>query len=166
MGEILGKKESDKDLINNIKPILMTTNDIPQIIEIYKSFWGTQNLYQNSLLEKIISLNMSYAYKIKNELIAFCLMAYNNKKKLVSVILLCVKKEYQGKKLGKSLLSFCINNCKNYNLRNFDLHVSTTNLTAFIVYKKLGFVVNSFIENYYHDKNPKDNNAYYMTLNT
>ena len=166
MGEIFGKKESDNNLINNIKPILMTINDIPQINEIYKSFWGAQTLYNNNILEKIINLNMSYTYKIKNEVIAFCLMAYNNKKKLISVILLCVKKEYQGKHLGKSLLSFCINMCKNRNFRNFDLHVSTTNLTAFILYKKLGFVVNSFIKNYYHDVNSKDNDAYYMTLNT
>ena len=30
----------------NFQPILMTFKDIPQIIEIYKSYWGVSGLYK------------------------------------------------------------------------------------------------------------------------
>ena len=167
MGEICGKKECNKNIIiNNIKSILITIKDIPQISELFISFWGIKNLYTNSYFEFIINQNISYGYKIKNELIACCLMAYNNRNKYVTVILLCVKKEYQRNHFGKSLLSFCINNCRNGNLRNFELNVSVRNLKALNLYKKLGFIIKCYISNYYNDENPKDNDAYYMVLNT
>ena len=44
------------------------------------------------------------------------------------------------------------------------MHVSTTNIPAFKLYEKLGFSIKSTINKYYHDENPKDNDAYYMTL--
>ena len=45
---------------------------------------------------------------MKNEIIAFCLIHYNSKKDLVSIVLLSVKKEFKGNRLGYSLFSFCI----------------------------------------------------------
>ena len=146
------------------KPIKMTKEDIPQIIEIYKSYWGTIGLYKDSTLKKIISQKISYAYKKGGEIIAFCLIYYT-KNKIGIITLICVKKEYKGHHLGKSLLSFCINNCSKLNIKKFSLHVSTTNLHAFTLYKNLGFIVKKHITNYYHDENPKDNDAFYMTLN-
>ena len=168
MGKYLSyfeKEKSIKDLISNIKPVKMTLKDLPQIIEIYKSYWGNEGLYKNIVFEKIINQNLSYVYKIKNKVIAFCLIHYNSKKDLVGIDLLCVKKEFKGNHLGYSLLSFCINNCKNLNHKYFYLHVSPENIAAFNLYKKAGFTVNSFIKNYYKDKNSKNNDAYYMTLN-
>ena len=152
MGEICGKKECNKNIINNIKPILITIKDIPQISELFISFWGIKNIYTTSYFEFIINQNIC------------CLMAYNNRNKYVTVILLCVKKEYQRNHFGKSLLSFCINNCRNGYLRNFELNVAVRNLKALNLYKKLGFIIKSYIPNYYNDENPKDNDAYYMVL--
>ena len=159
MGEICGKKESNKNSFNNIKPILITFKDIPQIKELFISFWGTKNLYTTSFLKFIINQRISYGYKIKNELIACCLMAFNNINQFVTVGLLCVKKEYQRNHFGKSLLSFCINNCRNGNLRNFELNVSVRNLKALNFYKKLGFIIKNYIPNYYNEDNPKNNDA-------
>lgn len=165
MGEIIIKSLYNQNSSQNIKPIKMTVKDIDQIKEIYKSYWGEKGLYKDVILKKIINQRLSYVYKIKNEIIAFCLMYYNYKKCIVCVALLCVKKEYKGKHLGNSLLTFCINHCKNNYYRKFELHVSSTNYPAIKLYTKLGFEVKSFIQSYYHDENPKDNNAYYMTLN-
>ena len=89
----------------------------------------------------------------------------NTDKNIVEVALLCVREGYRHQKLGSTLLSFCINNCKKYNFQKIILHVSSTNLPAFSLYKKLGFIVESFHEKYYHDENPKDNDAYLMTKN-
>ena len=170
MGEIIEniyeKKIYDKKtLIKDINPIKIIVEDIPQIIEISYSFWGKRGLYKRTILEKIINQKLSYAYKIKDELIAFCLMYNKINTNIINVYLICVKKEYQGNNLGKSLLSYCINYCKYCNFKNFDLHVSTNNIVAFTVYKKLGFIVKSFLKNYYRDENPENNDAFYMTLN-
>ena len=164
MGGKIEKKDSIENLIKNIKPIKMQIEDIPQIANIFISYWGTKCLYKDIVFEKIINQNLSFVYKIKDEVIALCLMHYNHKYNIVQVDLLCVKKEFKGHHLGKSLLSFCINYCKSLNYNNYSLHVSTTNIPAFNLYKKLGFVICGFIQKYYSDEKPEDSDAYYMTL--
>jgi ribosomal protein S18 acetylase RimI-like enzyme len=149
---------------NRCKMNKMTIKDIPQIIEIYKSYWGTIGLYKYSTFEKIINQNISFVYKINNEIISFCLISYAKEKNIAEIALLCVKKEYKRKHLGQSILSSSIEFCKNIGIKNFCLHVSTTNYPAINLYEKLGFINRITIYKYYHDKNPKDNDAYYMTL--
>ena len=150
--------------LKNILPIKMVTKDIQQVIDIYKSYWGYRGLYAYSFFKRVIEQNLSYVYKIGEEIIAFCLVENIPNKRIIEIDLLCVKQEYKGNHLGKSLLNFCINICKRLNFNNFGLHVSTTNTTAIGLYSKLGFKIRDIIENYYNDYNPKDNNAYYMTL--
>ena len=69
-------------------------------------------------------------------------------KRIIEIDLLCVKKEYKGNHLGKSLLNFCTNICKRLNFKNFGLHVSTTNMPALNLYKKLGFVICGYNKKY------------------
>ena len=150
--------------IKNILPIKMVTKDIQQVIDIYKSYWSYRGLYAYSFLKRVIEQNLSYAYKIGEEIIAFCLVENVPVKRIIEIDLLCVKKEYKGNHLGKSLLNFCINICKRLNFNNFGLHVSTTNTAALGLYSNIGFKIISKIQDYYNDFNPKDNHAYYMTL--
>ena len=163
MKKSINRKYKIENLIKN-NPIKMEIKDIPQIKEIYKSFWGTIDLFKNSEFKQVIKQNLSYEYKIDNEIIAFCLIEYPTNDNLAEIELLCVKKEYQGYHLGKSLLSFCINNCCNLNIKNFCLHVSSNNIPAINLYKNQGFTTKNFIKDYYHDKDPNDNDAYFMIL--
>ena len=165
MGERLIRKDISVEMIQNLEPVKMKIEDLPQIAEIYISYWGTMCLYPDTTFERIIRQDLSYVYKIKDEVIAFCLMEYEYLKDTVNVDLLCVKKEFKGNKLGKKLLSFCINYCNELEYKNFALHVSTTNTPAFNLYQKLGFVIIGFIEKYYSDEAPEDSDAYFMTLN-
>ena len=48
-----------------INGFIMNIKDIPQIIEIFKSYWGTNGLYKNEIFEKIIKQKISYVYRIK-----------------------------------------------------------------------------------------------------
>ena len=128
------------------------------------SFWGTIDLYKNSEFKRIIKQNLSYLYRIDNEIIAYCLIDFIKKENIAEISLLCVKKEYQRNHLGESILSFCLNNSCNLNIKNFCLHVSTTNVSAYNLYKKEGFTIKCFIKDYYKDKNPEDNDAYLMVL--
>lgn len=165
MGDKTNKKDFIQYLIKNTTPIKMQIEDLPQIAEIFISYWGTKGLYHDFVFEKIINQKLSYVYKIKDEVIAFCLIYYDLNDDNTEIYLLCVKKEFKGNHLGKSLLSFCINYCKDLNYKNFSLHVSTTNMPAINLYKNLGFVTRDFIKEYYDDGKPEDNDAYFMTLN-
>ena len=163
----MGGKDKIKHVVvrlNEIKLFKMTMKDFDQMIEIYKSFWGVRGLNDPIAYQKIIEQNLSYVYKIGNELIAFCLVEYLYEKNNIEINLLCVKEEYKGMKFGKNLLSFCINNCKKKKYKHFSLHVSTKNIPALNLYKTLGFEIKSFIRKYYNDEDPNVNDAYYMTL--
>ena len=164
----MGGKEKTKHVVikyKNILPIKITIKDIPQIIEIYKSYWGNRGLYDYSSFKSIIEQNLSYAFKIGDEIIGFCLIENRINPRIIEIDLLCIKKGFQGNHFGKNLLCFCINICRNLKFQNIALHVSTTNIPALTLYTKLGFKINKVSKQYYHDENPKDNNAYYMTLN-
>ena len=154
----------DKSLIKDIKPIKIEIKDIPQIIEIYKSFWGTTDIFPVAEFKKVIKQNLCYAYKVYEEIIGFCLVEYLTKDNIAEIDLLCIRKKYQKNNLGDSLLSFCINNCCNLNIKKFNLYVSTKNIPAFNLYKKQGFTIKSTIKNYYHEKNIGNNDAYNMIL--
>ena len=158
------KRYKMKKMLKDIKPIKIVLSDIPQIKEIYKSFWGTIGLFANIEFHYIIKQNLSYLYKIDDEIIGYCLVEFLKKDNIASIDLLCIKKEYQGYHFGKSLMTFCINNCCNLNIKKFSLNVSTTNIKAINLYRKEGFVVKNIIKNYYNDNDPKDNDAYYMLL--
>ena len=155
----------EESTIKDIKPILMKIEDIPQISEIFISYWGTMCLYKEITFVRIISQNLSYVYIIGDKIIAFCLMEYNYEDDIVEVVLFCVRKEFKGHHLGKKLLSFCIKNCFEFGFNTFSLHVSTTNVPAFNLYKKAGFKIREFIPKYYMDEKPEDSNAYFMILN-
>ena len=154
----------DKTVIKDIKPIKIEIKDIPQIIEIFKSFWGTTDLYTNAEFKKTINQNLSYAYKVNDEIIGCCLVEYSTKDNFAEIELLCIRKKYQGNHLGDSLLSFCINNCCNLNIKKFNLYVSIKNIPALNLYKKQRFTIQKTIKNYYHDKNTESNDAYNMIL--
>ena len=154
-----------ENIIKDIKPIPMQIEDIPQISEIFISYWGTMCLYKEITFVKMISQNLSYVYKIGDKIIAFCLMEYDYEDDNVEVTLFCVRKEFKGHHLGKSLLSFCIKNCHEFGFNKLSLHVSTKNIPAFNLYKKVGFEIREFIPKYYTDEKPEDSNAYFMVLN-
>ena len=165
MGKESEERKKIESLIKDIQPIRMSIKDIPQIASIFISYWGEMCLYSYEEFVRIVSQEISYIYKIDDEVIALCLMNFNEHKNLMEVVLLCVKKEFKGYHLGTSLLSFCINNCYQFGFSKFSLHVSTTNAPALSLYKNLGFEIIGFNRKYYRDEKPEDSNAYYMELN-
>ena len=164
------KYENIKENIEKIKrennPIKITEKDIPQIQEIFISYWGTKSLEDYIELKRIINYNLSYAYKVNDNLIGFCLMENKSEEDSIYVDLLCIRKEYSGNHFGESLLKYCIGNCQKMKYENFSLHVTTKNTPALNLYKKLGFGIKEFLKEYYEDQEPGNNDAYFMTLNT
>ena len=147
------------------EPIAAVMDDIPQIKAIGYEFWQKGGVYPQHYYISVIKQNLSFVIKVKRYLIiAVCLVRYNEKNDFIGIDLLCVKKEYQKKGIGKLLLSYCIENCKKLGYKNFYLHVATTNLPAFNLYQKLGFKISDTIKNYYFNDAPPNNDAYLMKL--
>jgi ribosomal protein S18 acetylase RimI-like enzyme len=147
------------------EPVLAEMDDIPQIKEIGYDFWQEEGVYPQQYYISVINQKLSYVIKVKRYIIiAVCLVRYNEETGFVGIDLLCVKKDYQKKGIGKLLLSYCIENCKKLGFKKFYLHVATTNKPAFHLYKKLGFKVCETIKNYYFNDLPPDNDAYLMKL--
>ena len=158
------KKNIDKK-ISDLKAIKVKEIDIPQLQEIYLSYWNEEGMYSYYEFKRIIMYNESYCYKINDELIAFCLVEYKLEEKMIYIDLLCVKKEFAGNHYGKSILKFCIENCKKLNHKSFALHVSTRNTIAMRIYESLGFKIQEYIKDYYSEDETRNNNAYFMILN-
>ena len=129
------------------------------------SFWQKGGVYSQQFYISLIKQNLSYVIKVKKHIIiAFCLVKYHKNIDFVGIDLLCVKRDYQRKGIGRNLLEYCIENCKKLGYKNFYLHVATTNIPAFKLYSKLGFKIKDTIKNYYINDQPPNKDAYLMTL--
>ena len=156
---------ADKKEVNKYTPVLALIDDIPQINELLISFWGEQAVYDNSIYNEIFQYNLSYAYKKDSELIAICLVEFLEEEQVIYINLLGVKKGYQRKGFGRSLLEYCINNCIKEGYNDFFLHVAINNFRAKMLYRKLGFCPYKVVPNYYYTEKPPNNDAYLMRLN-
>ena len=150
----------------NKEIFLAVLEDINQIDSISQEIWGETGKYSNNFYTSIINQNLSYVYKEKNILIAFCLVRYDSKSNQVGISLLCVKKNYQRKGIGKTLLQYCINNCRKKGHENFYLHVAAANKAAINLYLKFGFKGVKHLPNYYSKEKWPYNEAFLMKLET
>ena len=147
------------------QPVLAEMDDIPQMKLLGYDFWQEEGVYPQQYYISVIKQKLSFVIKVKRYIIiAFCLVSYNVETGFVGIDLLCVKRVYQKKGIGKLLLNYCIENCKKLGFKKFYLHVATTNIPAFNLYKKFGFKVSETIKNYYFNDLPPDNDAYLMKL--
>ncbi|GAB2233876.1 hypothetical protein Drorol1_Dr00003107 [Drosera rotundifolia] len=77
-----------------------------------------------------------------------------------AVTKLAVKEKYRRRGYGEKLLKAAIEKCRTRNIHRISLHVDPTRNPALNLYKRLGFRIDSLIEQYYsHDRD-----AYRMCL--
>ena len=160
------KMRNNKINQNDIKytPNLVISDDIPEVKFFCYLFWEDEGIYSDNFYELILKQKLSYSYKENNNIIALCLISYEEEINQVNISVLCVDKEYQRKGLGHSLLFFCIDNCINQGYRFFYLHVSVPNKTAIRLYEKIGFFISEYVPNYYIEEKYPDSDAYLMCL--
>ena len=159
------KEDNNFNEIEHIKsnPIIAVFDDIPQIKELGYNFWKEDGIYSQDFYISIIRENLSLVYKVKRYLIiAVCLAYYDKKTDFVDIALLCVRKEYQRKGFGESLLKQCIDRCFRKGFKKFYLHVATTNTSALKLYKKLGFIKVKTIHDYYYNEKLEENKKAYL----
>ena len=162
------KKYTQAELKKNIPyiPFLVNIYDIENIKSLCRNLWGNQGIYSKEFYIKLLEDSLSYVYKEKKEIIAICLVGKQEKRGFIDIDVLAVKRGYRGKGLGKSLLSYCIDNCMKKGFNIFQLHVATSNEIAIHLYEKLGFkIVGRPIKNYYCNDPEGQKDAYLMILN-
>ncbi|NMC05246.1 MAG: GNAT family N-acetyltransferase [Candidatus Lokiarchaeota archaeon] len=76
------------------------------------------------------------------------------------LVSIAVLKEFQGKKIGERLLIEGMKQAKNYGVDLYVLEVRISNTGAISLYKKLKFIIEKTIPEYYRD----GEDAYYMVL--
>jgi ribosomal-protein-alanine N-acetyltransferase len=84
-------------------------------------------------------------------------LKFVRKAHLVSIAVL---KEFQGQKIGEAILLEGMQRVRDYGIDLYVLEVRITNTVAINLYKKLGFVIQKTIPEYYKD----GEDAYYMVL--
>lgn len=147
----------------DIKPVLLTKEDIPQIDEIGYSYWYEDGVYSKGVLEKIFKDQLSYGIKIKDELVAFSI--FKKTQKEVIVFLIAVKNTHLRQGLGRKILKYTIENAAEKGHKNFILHVAIDNEPAQKLYSSVGFLYHFYLPNYYSpNKYNMEVSAYQMGL--
>ena len=148
---------------NNFNYSLIKPDDFEILINfIFKKNQSRSEIFSDENIKKIINENLSFkCMKIKenekDELIACVLLTKREKE--ILIFLINVKEEYRRKGIGSKIMTESINNAR-LKLKNekdifFSLHVNITNNKALNMYKKLGFVIEKYLEKFYINMIPK-----------
>ena len=152
--------------MENLNYSLININDFDKIIDFFfeKNQKRTEK-FSDENIKKIINENLSFKCSLINknknkeneELISVVLLTKNENN--ILIFLIAVKKEFRRKGIGSKIMKKSIENAKtifkNKNEIFFSLHVNLTNNIAINLYKKLGFVIEKYLENFYVSMIPK-----------
>ena len=132
---------------NNIKNISIL--DINKIIlienESYRNPW-TKSHFENDIKNK---QSINFMYKKNNEIIAYLFGYLIDDEYHLNKI--TVKKIYRGKKIGKTLFNYCLDELLLRDVKSIQLEVSSLNLVAQKFYKSLDFLQVGIRKKYYSE---------------
>lgn len=145
----LSQAENEKLKRGNVQIKEANIDDLDYILEIEQ-----QNILVNTLTKEDVETglaNKSYkTYKIMhNDVVAgFVMLQITDELNVVSI---AVKKEFRNLGYGTMLLQQAEELAKELKLSGVSLEVSYNNVTAYLLYKKFGFVQRRVRKNYYKD---------------
>ena len=124
--------------------------------------WGL-----NSIKETInYNQSKSYGCYVNKKLIGFIFSRYYLND--LEILIIFIKKGFRKNGLGRSLITYLIQQLSDIKCLNIHIEVSENNYEANLFYKKCGFKIVSTRKNYYILKNGNKENAkiYSLTINT
>lgn len=145
----LSQAENEKLKRGNVEVLPADKVDLDEIYEIEK-----QSIHRNSLKkEEIQSFLSDENYKIfkvefENAVVGFVILQLTDEANIVSI---AVKKEFRNLGLATKLIEKSEEFSRNKNINALSLEVSEKNITAYLLYKKLGFVERRKRKSYYDD---------------
>ena len=145
----LSQAEREKLKRGQLKIKSATKKDLNLISQIENS-----NILTNIISEQeIVEMHKNKSYKIfvavfNDEIVGFVILQITDEINIVSI---AVKKEYRNLGIGTKLIETAENFAKKNNIDTISLEVNEKNITAYLLYKKLGFKLRRKRKNYYAD---------------
>lgn len=139
----------------NINLKKATLSDIPTLLMIERSVAGG-NIYSPMLEsdEWKEELQKGDVYLIENDGVVVGNISYEKKNENhVYISGLAIDPRFQGKGIGRQVLNNLLEQLKH--VKRIDLVTHPDNHTAINLYKSLGFIIESRMENYYGDGEPR-----------
>ena len=122
-------------------------SDIKSIISLELETLNTtlgEKIFKDSLSNP---MDKFYVYEDNEEVIGYLSISFDGYQG--EILNFCVKKDFQNKGIGSSLLKFAINDLHNLGATSFILEVRESNLAAISLYNKFDFKEISIRKNYY-----------------
>ena len=119
--------------------MIIKNNDINLLKNIF-------NEYKDNYYPNISDFTKIYTYTVENEIVGFLVFDIIYEK--CEIIDIYVSKDYRGKNIAYELISEIE---KDFNIENITLEVSSNNISAINLYKKLNFKEVAIRKNYYND---------------
>ena len=146
----LSQAESEKLKRGEIIITEADSEDLQEILQLEK-----QSILNNPMLEKDIKTALTdELYKVfklthNNDFAGFVIVQITDEVNIASI---AVKKEFRNLGMATKLIEKVEEFAKEKNIKTISLEVSDKNITAYLLYKKLGFVERRIRKNYYKDK--------------
>ena len=119
--------------------MIIKNNDINLLKNIF-------NEYKDNYYPNISDFTKIYTYTVENEIVGFLVFDIIYEK--CEIIDIYVSKDYRGQNIAYELISEIE---KDFNIENITLEVSSNNISAINLYKKLNFKEVAIRKNYYND---------------
>ena len=130
---------------------------LDQVLLVEEESFEEYERYPRSLFEWFLRQNsIFHVAKCEGEVVGYVLAIV--KEATCHIISIAVKRAWRGRGLGERLMRRSLEECKSRGSSIAVLEVSTDNIPAINLYKKLGFKVKKVLKGYYRGR--KD--AYYM----
>lgn len=143
----LSQAESEKLKRSNVEVLIATIDDLNQIVELEKN-----NIMVNTMSENQISVSLKdenyivFKAVVEGEIVGFIML---NKTDELNIDSVAVKKEFRNLGIATKLVKNAEEYAKENGIEVLSLEVAFKNITAFLLYQKLGFVERRTRKNYY-----------------
>ena len=145
----LSQAENEKLKRCEIKIEVADKNDLVEITKLERD-----NILVNTMSENQIKTAITddgyivYKAVIENEIVGFVVLQRSDELNIDSIV---VKKEFRNLGIATKLIERAAEKAKEIEIPTLSLEVGYKNITAYLLYKKLGFVERRVRKNYYAD---------------
>ncbi len=145
----LSQAEREKLKANPPKILLARKKDAATFAEMEKTLMQTNPLSLASINDMLASKSHKiYRAEIAGEIVGFIILEITDEINIVSI---ATQKEFQNQGVASMLIQKASSLASSLGIHTLSLEVSEKNITAFLLYKKLGFTLRRTRKNYYAD---------------
>lgn len=123
--------------------------DLRAIFEIENRSELSNALTQQDINSWLMDKNyVTFVAKAEGEVVGFVILQKTDE---INIVNIAVKREYRNKGIGTKLIDAAEDFAKECNIEVLSLEVSKQNITAYLLYDKMGFMLRRERKNYYAD---------------